>query len=65
MNKTDKELATEILIAAIAAGIVKSTSMTAGGQGGDVESAFKKIFEGVSQAVPANGGGIRKTRARR
>ena len=43
MNKTDKELATEILIAAIAAGIVKSTSITGGGQGGDVASAFRKI----------------------
>ena len=52
MNKTDKELATEILIAAITKGLVTSASTTATGQGDDIASAFKRIYEGVAQDLP-------------
>jgi methyl-accepting chemotaxis protein len=52
MSKTDKELAAEILQAAIAAGQVRTTSNTSTGQGDDMGSAFKRIYEAVSQELP-------------
>lgn len=52
MSKTGKELASEILQAAIAAGQVKTTSNTTTRQGDDMGSAFRRIHEAVSRELP-------------
>lgn len=49
---TDKEMATEILKAALAAGVVTSSSNTSVGQGDDIGSAFKRIYEAVAKDLP-------------
>lgn len=52
MSMTDKELAAEILKAALTAGVVKSDSANSTGQGDDIGSAFKRIYEAVAQDLP-------------
>lgn len=49
MSLTNREMATEILKAALAAGVVKSTSNSSTGQGDDIGSAFKRIHEAVAK----------------
>lgn len=48
MSKTMDELATEIMVAALAGGQVKTTASSGAQQGSDIASAYKKIREGVA-----------------
>ena len=48
MPKTDKELAVELAAAGLAAEVIKSDADTTLGQGDDVASAFRRIYDAIS-----------------
>jgi hypothetical protein len=53
MSKTAEEISSEILIAAMSSGLIKTNDMGTSGQASDVATAYKTIFQAVAHPPPA------------